>query len=149
LEQKYLDLYPNKYNINPIAGKSRAGSKHTEATKEFMSKIRTENLFFLQNAQSWFDWKKIQIRIKGSNNPMFGRAVTDDNEILISELFSKTVYLYDAHTSKLITKFSRHGDLIKELNVSSKTLIKYKYSGMIFRNKNIITSVEIEPNKGS
>jgi hypothetical protein len=80
---------------------------------------------------------------------MFGRAVTDDNEILISELFSKTVYLYDAHTSKLITKFSRHGDLVKELNVSSKTLIKYKYSGMIFRNKNIITSVEIEPNKGS
>lgn len=40
LEPKYLDLYPNKYNINPIAGKSRAGSKHTEATKELMSKIR-------------------------------------------------------------------------------------------------------------
>ena len=28
LEQKYLDLYINKYNIDPITGKPRAGSKH-------------------------------------------------------------------------------------------------------------------------
>jgi len=40
---KVLRSYPKKYNINPIAAKSRAGSKHTEATKELMSKIRTGN----------------------------------------------------------------------------------------------------------
>jgi len=80
----------------------------------------------------------------GSNNPMFGRVVTDKNKILISELFSKTVYLYDAHTFKLISKFSRHGDLVKELNISSKTLIKYKDFGMIYRNKCIMTSAGIE-----
>ena len=40
LEQKYLDLYIYKYNIDPITGKSRAGFKHTEATKKLMSKIR-------------------------------------------------------------------------------------------------------------
>ena len=139
LEQKYLDLYPNKYNINPIAGKSRAGSKHTEATKELMSKIRTENPSFLNKTHSPELIEKFRMSITGSNNPMFGRAVTDEDKILISELFSKTVYLYDAYTSKLISKFSRHGDLVKELNISSKTLIKYKDSYNIFRNKYIIT----------
>lgn len=43
LEQKYLDLFDNKYNINPIAGKSRVGAKHTEASKELMSKLRRKN----------------------------------------------------------------------------------------------------------
>jgi len=52
LEQKYLDLYHDKYNINPIAGKYRAGSKHTEATKELMSKLRTENPYFLNKTHS-------------------------------------------------------------------------------------------------
>jgi group I intron endonuclease len=149
LEQKYLDLYINKYNINPIAGKSRAGSKHTEATKELMSKIRTENPYFLNKTHSPELIEKIRIRMTGSNNPMFGRVVTDEIKILISELFSKTVYLYDAHTFKLISKFSRHGDLVKELNTSSKTLIKYKDSGMVFRDEYLITSVEIVPNKKS
>jgi group I intron endonuclease len=149
LEQKYLDLYINKYNINPIAGKSRAGSKHTEAIKELMSKIRTENPYFLNKTHSPELIEKIRIRMTGSNNPMFGRVVTDENKILISELFSKTVYLYDAHTFKLISKFSRNGDLVKELNISSKTLIKYKDSGMVFRDKYLITSVEIVPNKKS
>nr|YP_009327866.1 hypothetical protein [Epichloe festucae]APB96825.1 hypothetical protein [Epichloe festucae]APB96885.1 hypothetical protein [Epichloe hybrida] len=43
MEQKYLDLFDNKYNINPTAGKSRIGAKHTEATRELMSKVRQEN----------------------------------------------------------------------------------------------------------
>lgn len=33
-----LDLFFNKYNINPAAG-SRLGAKHTEETKELFSKI--------------------------------------------------------------------------------------------------------------
>jgi hypothetical protein len=52
LEQKYLDLYINKYNIDLITGKPRAGSKHTEETKELMSKIRTENPYFLTKTHS-------------------------------------------------------------------------------------------------
>lgn len=38
LEQKYIDLFEDKYNINPVAGKSRLGAKHSEATRELMSK---------------------------------------------------------------------------------------------------------------
>lgn len=37
MEQKYLDIFEDKYNINPTAGKSRAGAKHSEATKELLS----------------------------------------------------------------------------------------------------------------
>lgn len=33
LEQKYLNMFNNKYNINPVAGKSRLGAKHSEASK--------------------------------------------------------------------------------------------------------------------
>ena len=38
IEQKYLDLFSDKYNINPNAGKTRLGAKHSEASKELMSK---------------------------------------------------------------------------------------------------------------
>lgn len=35
-----------------MTGKPRAGSKHTEATKKLMSKIRTENPYFLNKTHS-------------------------------------------------------------------------------------------------
>ena len=37
MEQKNLDLFNNKYNINPLAGKTRLGAKHTPASLELMS----------------------------------------------------------------------------------------------------------------
>lgn len=37
MEQKYLDLFNNKYNINPLAGKTILGAKHTPASLELMS----------------------------------------------------------------------------------------------------------------
>jgi len=43
LEQKYLDLFNDKYNINPTAGKFRLDSKLSEATKKSMSKIKLAN----------------------------------------------------------------------------------------------------------
>ena len=36
LEEKYLDYFKDKYNINPNAGKTRFGAKHSEATKELL-----------------------------------------------------------------------------------------------------------------
>ena len=66
LEQKYLDLYINKFNIDPITGKPRAGSKHTEATKKLMSKIRTENPYFLNKTHSPEFIEKIRIRMGDS-----------------------------------------------------------------------------------
>lgn len=59
-----------------------------------------------------------------------GKPVTtgegEKNRKLISELFSKSVYLYDANTFKLITKYDKQKDLMDDLKISLKTIIKYK-----------------------
>ena len=52
------------------------------------------------------------------------KPVTEENKKLISELFSKSVYLYDANTLSIIAKYDRHKDLVEELKISPKTLIK-------------------------
>lgn len=87
---------------------------------------------------------RMRMRMSGSSNPMFGKPVTKANKNLISELFSKPVFLYDANTFNLISKFNRHMDLVKELKISSKTLIKYKDSGLVLRDRYIIYSLELE-----
>ena len=71
---------------------------------------------------------------------MYGKPVTEENKKLISKLFSKSIYLYDANTLKLIKKYDKHKDIIQDLTVSSKTIVKYKDSGKVFRSKYIITS---------
>lgn len=144
LEQKYIDLFEDKYNINPTAGKSRVGAKHSEASKKLMSIWRKENPAFLNKTHTLETIEKMKLRMTGSNNHMYGKPVTDENKKLISELFSKKVYLYDANTLVLINKYDKHQDLTKDLKVSSKTLIKYKDSGKVFREKYVITSIEIE-----
>jgi len=52
MEQKYLDYFVDKYNINPNAGKTRLGDKHSEATRELRSKLRKENPSFLNKTHS-------------------------------------------------------------------------------------------------
>ncbi len=143
MEQKYLDLFEDKYNINPNAGKTRLGAKHSEATKELMSKLGKENPHFLNKTHSPEVVEEIRTRMTGSSNPMFGKPVTEENKKLISDLFRKDVYLYDANTLTLIAKDDKHQDLIDDLKISSKTLVKYKNSGEIFKDKYIISSVKL------
>lgn len=86
------------------------------------------------------------LNFAGDNNPMFGKPVTEENKKLISEMFSKTVYVYDANTLVLLHKFSKHADLIKALNISPKSIVKYKDTGEVFRDKYIISSIELSIN---
>lgn len=76
----------------------------------------------------------------GPNNPRYGKTVCKENKELISKLWNKSVYLYEANTFSLIAKYDRHQDIVKELKMSSKTVIKYKNSGKVLRNKYIISS---------
>jgi hypothetical protein len=41
LEEKYIDLFYNKYNMNPAA-ESRLGAKHSADTKALFSKLNKE-----------------------------------------------------------------------------------------------------------
>ena len=68
----------------------------------------------------------------------------------------KDVYLYDAKTLTLISKYNSHKDLIKELKISSsegpgtgrgtsargtsKTIVKLKDSGMVYKEDQYIIS---------
>jgi hypothetical protein len=64
----------------------------------------------------------MRLRMSGSLNPMYGKPVSEANKKLISDLFRKDVYLYDANTLNLIKKLSRHAYLVKEIKISPKTL---------------------------
>ena len=89
LEQKHMDMYQNKYNINPVAGKTRLGSKHSLETKALFSSMRKENPSFLGKTHSEYYKDKLRARMSGSNNLMFGRPVTEQNKKLITETMSK------------------------------------------------------------
>lgn len=149
MEQKHLDSFNDKYNINPKAGKTRLGAKHSEATRELMSELRKENPHFLNKTHSPEILAQMSARMKGSNNPMFGKPVTESNKKLISDLFRKPIYLYDANTLTLIAKYDKHKDLVDTLKISPKTLIKYKDSGEVLREKYIISSTELSPCNGT
>lgn len=140
-EQKYINMYPNKYNINPVAGKTRLGSKHTLETKALMSKLRKENPYFLGKTHDEYYKNKLKARMAGNKNHMFGKIVTEQNKKLISHMFSKKTYVYNANNMELIKVFTRHKDLSLEYNMSSKTIVKYKDYKIPFRNKYIISSV--------
>lgn len=148
LEQNYLDLFKDKYNINPAAG-SRLGAKHTEETKALLSKFRKENPSFLNKTHSEEYINELRIRMSGFSNHMYGKPVTKANKKLISDMFRKDVYLYDANTLELISKFDKHKDLIQELNISSKTIVKYKDSGLVYKDRYIISSMSPEEIGGS
>ena len=142
-EQYYLDFFENKYNINPIAGKSRIGAKHTEVTKELMSKVRQENPYFQDKTHNPDVVEKMRLRMSGSNNHMYGKPVTEINRKLISKMFNKEVYIYDANTLILVEKYHKQKDVIESLQISPKTLLKYKDTGKVFRDKYIISSFKL------
>ena len=105
-----------------------------------MSKLSKQSPHFLNKSHKEEFISKVRARMSGCNNPMFGRPVTSTNKKLISDLFSKSVYLYQANSLTLIAKYDKHKDLIDAIKISPKTLIKYKDSGKVFRNLYIISS---------
>ena len=88
--------------------------------------------------------EEMRRRMLGYSNPMYGIPTTGKNKKLFSELYSKPVYLYDAKTLEKISEFNKHTDLVKELSMPSKTVVKYIDSGMVFRDKYLISSKVLE-----
>jgi group I intron endonuclease len=78
LEQVYLDLIANKYNINHTAGKTRLGAKHSAETKALFSKIN--GFKFLGKTHTPEYKEKLRQRMRGANNPLYGKPVTEENK---------------------------------------------------------------------
>jgi group I intron endonuclease len=141
LEQKYLDLLKPNYNINPTAGKSRRGAKHTEESKELirLANLNDNNPFYGKTHSDEYK-EQLRKRMSGTNNPIAGKLVTEFVKQAIKDTFNLPVYLYDSDTKNLLNVYSSRKDFIKEHKVSSKTVVKYIKSGEIWRNKFIISS---------
>jgi hypothetical protein len=75
----------------------------------------------------------------GQNNPMYGKSNRGRKSIIV-ETHSEPIYLYDSNTLSLIKKFDKHKELVQYLNMSTKTVVKYKDSGEVFRSKYIIST---------
>jgi hypothetical protein len=113
--------------------------KRLQPTKELISDVRKANFISLNNTHDNKITKEISNHVIISPNFVHKKPI---NKKLISEFSGKPIYLYDAKTFGLISKFTKHRDLIKELKISNNTLIKYKDSGNVFRNKYLISSSE-------
>jgi hypothetical protein len=83
-------------------------------------------------------------KIKSGMNTQRVYEVSEDlgtlNVARGSDMFRKRLYLYDANTLELIKNFTMQRDLLNELNVSPKTIVKYQDTGVVFRGKYIITT---------
>jgi group I intron endonuclease len=147
-EQYYLDLLNPKYNVLTKAG-SILGYKHT---KEAIAKIRISqkgknNSFFGKTHSE--EYKEIlSIRMSkqnsGEKHPKYGKPIAENHKLAISQAISKPIYLYDVHTLSLIVKYTKQRDLVKDFKIAPKTIIKYRDSGMIYKEKYIIRSKPID-----
>lgn len=144
LEQYYLDLLNPNYNINPTAGKSRVGAKHSEESKELIKLANTGKLNPFYGKTHTEEVKTLlKERMSRSKNPMAGKPVTEIVKQAIKDAHNRPTYLYDSESKELVQFFTSRKEFIKEYKVSSKTIVKYLDSGKVWRDKYLITSKPI------
>ncbi|RUO95833.1 hypothetical protein BC936DRAFT_143132 [Jimgerdemannia flammicorona] len=120
MEQKFLDLFTPRYNINPTAGSSLGVLR----SQTFKDKQRANNT--------------------GQGNPMYGRAGEDSprfgilhNEEARVKMGSQYLYVFDATTKQLISSYLGLREACREMSMSHHTIRKHiasgrAYKGMIF-----------------
>jgi group I intron endonuclease len=158
-EQYYLDKFNPKYNTLKIAGSS-SGYKHTEDTKEKISKslkgvyVKEKSALF---GRTHTEETKANMALKKykENNPLFGKTHSDKTKELMRQKalgrkhyeetllkFSSSrgypVYIYekcDSEGFKLIGSFVSIRRAAKFLEISSNTVRLYINSGNIFKDR--------------
>jgi group I intron endonuclease len=158
-EQHYLDKLNPKYNILKIAGSS-LNYLQSEETKAKISKALKG--VYVKEKSSLFgsfhteETKELMsLKKKGINNPLFGkthsektkslmkqkalgRKHSDDTKLKISSLHGNPINIYEKCSSegfKLIGSFVSIRKAAKFLGISSSTIIRYKNSGEIFKDR--------------
>lgn len=158
-EQEYFDKLKPKYNILKIAGSS-LNHKHSEETKTKISKslkgvyVKEKSLLFGRTAT--VETKKLMSLKKAKeNNPFFGkihskssielikqkalgRIHSEETKLKMSAVRGNTIYIYEKCSSegfKLIGLFVSARRAGKFLDISGSTVIRYKNSGEIFKDR--------------
>lgn len=158
-EQHYLDKLNPKYNILKIAGSS-LNYLHSEETKAKISKdlkgvyIKEKSPLF-GNFHTKETKEFMSLKKKGINNPLFGkthsekskslmkqkalgRKHSEDTKLKISSLHGNPINIYEKCSSegfKLIGSFVSARKAAKILGISGSTIIRYKNSGEIFKDR--------------
>jgi group I intron endonuclease len=142
-EQYYIDLLTPPYNINPTAY-SRLGSKHSEDSKELMriNNIGDKNPMFGKSHS--IEYKEILRERMTNNNPMAGKPCKEKVKIIIKNVQSISLYVYDAKTKLLLFKYDSHKEFIKAFKVSPKTIIKYVNTNNVFRDQYILSNTLLD-----
>jgi group I intron endonuclease len=124
IEQRYIDMIDPEYNICKMAD-SRLGIKHTEETKQTMSKNHAD-VSGKKNPRygvklSRETRKKISDNhadVSGKNNPRYGMPVSKETRKKISKANKGNVSPNlgktgaDSHNAKIVHQFSVKGDFI-------------------------------------
>lgn len=169
-EQEYFDKLKPEYNILKIAGSS-FNHKHSEETKAKISKslkgvyVKEKSLLFGRTATE--ETKKLMSLTKAKeNNPLFGkihskssielmkkkalgRIHSEETKLKMSAVRGNPLYIYEKCSSegfKLIGLFVSARRAGKFLNISGSTVIRYKNSGEIFKDRYKFSSI---PPRGS
>ena len=158
-EQHYLDKLNPKYNILKIAGSS-LNYLQSEETKAKISKA-LKGVYIKEKSALFgsFHTKEtkelMSLKKKGINNPLFGkthsektkslmkqkalgRKHSNDTKLKISSLHGNPINIYEKCSSegfKLIGSFVSARKAAKFLGISGSTIIRYKNSGEIFKDR--------------
>jgi hypothetical protein len=117
-EQFYFDKLNPEYNILKIAGSSLK-SKHSERTKARIS-------------------KSLKGAYMKEKSALFGNLHTEETKKLMSAISGNSVNIYEKFSSKgfkLIGSFVSARRAGKFLGISGTTVIKYRNSGEIFKDR--------------
>jgi group I intron endonuclease len=161
-EQYYFDKLNPQYNILKIAGSSLY-HKHSEETKAKISKslkgvyVKEKSALFGCTATEETKNLMRALRSKKAkeNNPLFGkthdkstielmkqkalgRVHSDETKLKMSAAKGSTIYIYEKCSSegfKLIGSFVSARRAGKFLEISGSTIIRYKNSGEIFKDR--------------
>jgi len=158
-EQYYFDKLNPQYNILKIAGSSLY-HKHSEETKAKISKslkgiyVKEKSALFgctaTEETKNLMSLKKAK-----ENNPLFGkthdkstielmkqkalgRVHSDETKLKMSAAKGSPIYIYEKCSSegfKLIGSFVSARRAGKFLEISGSTIIRYKNSGEIFKDR--------------
>lgn len=158
-EQYYFDILNPKYNTLKIAGSS-LNHKHTEETKNKISTslkgIYVKEKSALYGRTASYETKALMsLKKLKENNPLFGkthkestielmrqkataRNHTEETRLKMSSIKGNPIYIYEKCTSegfKLIGCFVSARRAGKFLNISGSTIIRYRNSGEIYKDR--------------
>lgn len=160
-EQYYFDILNPKYNTLKIAGSS-LNHKHTEETKNKISTslkgIYVKDKSALYGRTASYETKTLMsLKKLKENNPLFGaqathkestielmrqkatgRNHTEETRLKMSSIKGNPIYIYEKCTSegfKLIGSFVSARRAGNFLNISGSTIIRYRNSGEIYKDR--------------